>query len=103
MSIFEIIMLICFGAAWPLSIYKSYTSRSTAGKSAMFLVVILIGYVAGILHKIFNQYDAVVYLYLLNFLMVLTDLLIYLRNSHMAATPAPGHKGDVSGSAVSAK
>ncbi|WP_407305585.1 hypothetical protein [Desulfosporosinus sp. SB140] len=85
MSIFEIIMLVCFGAAWPLSIYKSYTSRSTKGKSLSFLIVILVGYVAGILHKIFNQYDAVVYLYLLNFFMVLADLLIYLRNSRIAA------------------
>lgn len=83
MSIFEILMLICFGAAWPLSIYKSYTSRSTAGKSASFLIVILIGYIAGILHKLFYHYDAVVYLYLLNFLMVLTDLLIYVRNTRL--------------------
>ncbi len=86
MSIFEIIMLICFGAAWPLSIYKSYTSQSIKGKSVSFLIVILIGYVAGMLNKIFNQYDAVVYLYLLNFIMVLTDLLIYYRNSRIAAT-----------------
>jgi len=86
MSIFEIIMLICFGAAWPLSIYKSYTSRSTEGKSALFLIVILIGYVAGIFYKIYGQYDAVVYLYLLNLIMVLTDLLIYFRNSRMVAT-----------------
>lgn len=98
MSIFEIIMLVCFGAAWPLSIYKSYTSRSTEGKSLSFLIVILVGYVAGILHKIFNQYDAVVYLYLLNFIMVLTDLLIYLRNSRLAAVPSK-----IAHSAVSAK
>ncbi|MDQ7095365.1 hypothetical protein REC12_17380 [Desulfosporosinus sp. PR] len=98
MSIFEIIMLVCFGAAWPLSIYKSYTSRSTKGKSLSFLIVILVGYVAGILHKVFNQYDAVVYLYLLNFFMVLADLLIYLRNSRIHAASSP-----TSPSAVSAK
>lgn len=103
MSIFEVIMLICFGAAWPLSIYKSYTSRSIAGKSALFLVVILIGYVAGILHKIFNQYDAVIYLYILNFLMVLADLLLYIRNSRLAANPSPGRKKEISRPAVSAK
>ncbi|AFQ45429.1 MULTISPECIES: hypothetical protein [Desulfosporosinus] len=102
MSIFEIIMLICFGAAWPLSIYKSYTSRSTAGKSVSFLIVILIGYVAGIMHKVFNQYDAVVYLYLLNFLMVFTDLLIYFRNSRFSTSNHPSKK-KVSHSAVSAK
>jgi len=87
MSIFEIIMLICFGAAWPLSIYKSYTSRSIKGKSVAFLIVILVGYVAGMLNKIFNQYDAVFYLYLLNFIMVLADLLVYFRNSRIAAAP----------------
>ncbi len=103
MSFFEVVMLICFGAAWPLSIYKSYTSRSTEGKSVSFLVVILIGYVAGILHKVFNQYDLVVYLYVLNFIMVLTDLLIYFRNSRIAATPFNRYKQEKSRTPVSAK
>jgi len=103
MSIFEIIMLICFGAAWPFSIYKSYTSRSTEGKSISFLIVVLIGYVAGILHKVFNQFDAVMYLYLLNFMMVLTDLLIYYRNRRIAATSTYRYKPEVSHSGVSAK
>lgn len=103
MSIFEIIMLICFGAAWPLSIYKSYTSRTTAGKSVFFLIVILAGYAAGILHKLFNQYDAVVYLYILNFMMVLTDLLIYFRNSRLSVSANHSSKHKRSHSAVSAK
>ena len=33
MSIFEIGMLICFGCAWPVSIWKSYHSKQNAGKS----------------------------------------------------------------------
>ncbi|HBV87235.1 PQ-loop domain-containing transporter [Desulfosporosinus sp.] len=103
MSIFEVIMLICFGAAWPLSIYKSYTSRSTEGKSILFLIVILIGYVAGILHKVFNQFDAVLYLYLLNFIMVLTDLLIYVRNRRIATHSPYRYKSEISHSTVSAK
>lgn len=103
MSIFEVIMLICFGAAWPLSIYKSYTSRSTEGKSMLFLIVILVGYVAGILHKVFNQYDAVLYLYLLNFVMVLTDLLIYIRNRRIAENSSYRYKPEISHSPVSAK
>lgn len=84
MSIFEIIMLICFGAAWPFSIYKSYTSHSTEGKSVLFLIVIIVGYIAGILNKVFYHYDAVVYLYLLNLVMVGTDLLLYFRNRRMS-------------------
>ena len=68
MSPFEIIMLICFGAAWPVSIYKSWTSRSVEGKSLFFLIIVLSGYIAGILHKIFYLYDGVIILYALNFL-----------------------------------
>ena len=81
MSIYEAIMLICFGAAWPFSIYKSYVSRSVEGKSALFLIVVLIGYVAGMLNKILYQFDIVFYLYVLNFLMVFADFVLYLRNS----------------------
>lgn len=80
MSIFEMIMLLCFGAAWPLSIYKSYTSKSVAGKSVFFLYVIMLGYVSGIINKLLYHYDWVVFLYVLNLLMVTTDLLLYYRN-----------------------
>ena len=80
MSIFEIIMLICFGAAWPFSILKSFRSKSNHGKSALFLAVILTGYIAGTLHKVFFNYDAVMYLYILNGIMVAADLGLYVRN-----------------------
>lgn len=74
MSIFEIIMLVCFGAAWPVSIYRSYVSRSTAGKSVGFLFIIGTGYLAGILHKLMFNYDPVIFLYILNSMMVFTDI-----------------------------
>ena len=80
MSIFEIIMLVCFGLAWPFSIYKSWKTREVGSKSLIFLLALLVGYVAGILHKIFFDPDAVVYLYALNGLMVATDMALYLRN-----------------------
>ena len=83
MSPFEIIMLMCFGAAWPFSIYKSYKSRSTKGKSVFFLCVILIGYIAGVVHKLLNSYDFVIYLYVLNTLMVSLDIILYLRNKNI--------------------
>ncbi|AZO94440.1 hypothetical protein [Halocella sp. SP3-1] len=86
MSIFEAIMLLCFGAAWPLSIYKSYTSRDNSGKSISFLYIILIGYIAGIIHKLFYNYDLVIYLYILNFLMVVTDIMLYYRNKGLSRT-----------------
>jgi len=78
--VFEILMLICFGFAWPTSIYKSLTSKSVAGKSELFLYIIIAGYLFGILHKIFNNLDFVVVLYAINALMVSFDLFLYYRN-----------------------
>lgn len=86
MSIFEIGMLMCFGAAWPFSIFKSYTSKSVAGKSPYFLLILMLGYVLGIMNKIFYNFDQVVYLYVLNLLMVSTDLMLYIRNVKMQKT-----------------
>lgn len=80
MSPFEIIMLICFGAAWPVSIQKSIRSRSTGGKSLAFLFVLLAGYAAGVVHKLFYSLDAVIVLYVLNFILVGVDILLYFRN-----------------------
>lgn len=80
MSVFEITMLVCFGAAWPVSIYKSLRTRAVAGKSLFFLLIVFVGYVAGILHKIIFQYDLVIFLYALNALMVGIDIVLYLRN-----------------------
>jgi len=79
-SVFEIAMLVCFGAAWPVSIYKSIRTRAVAGKSLPFLVIVFIGYMAGILHKLVFRYDLVIFLYGLNAVMVGIDIALYLRN-----------------------
>ena len=86
MSVFEIIMLICFGAAWPVSIIKSVRSKSIKGKSVVFLYIIASGYVFGILHKLYFNLDIVIYLYILNLFMVLTDLFLYYRNKRLYST-----------------
>ncbi len=94
MSIFEIIMLLCFGAAWPFSIYKSYKSRSVEGKSLLFLLVVFVGYVSGILHKIFYYYDSVIYLYSLNMIMVGIDILLYFRNRRLSISGSDSTRVD---------
>jgi hypothetical protein len=81
MSIFEIIMLLCFGAAWPSSIHKSWVSGTSKGKSLFFLIIVLAGYGAGILHKIFYNMDWVILFYVLNGLMVCIDMALYFRNA----------------------
>ncbi|QVK18665.1 hypothetical protein KHQ81_02835 [Mycoplasmatota bacterium] len=83
MSFFEIGMLICFGFAWPVSIYKSITSKSVSGKSVFFLYVILLGYFFGIVHKIYYDFNSVIYLYIINALMVFIDIILYYRNLHL--------------------
>ncbi len=81
MSIFEMVMLICFGVAWPSSIYKSYVSRTSRGKSLFFLLIVMAGYVSGILHKVFYSLDWVILLYLVNGCMILVDIMLHMRNS----------------------
>ena len=90
MSIFEIIMLLCFGAAWPVSIFKSMKARSTGGKSLLFLIVIMLGYAAGITHKLLYSPDLVVWLYALNVTMVLIDAGLWIRNRRFELTAGKG-------------
>ena len=80
MSPFEIIMLACFGFAWPFSIHKSFKSRQNNGKSLAFLYIVALGYVSGIIHKFLYNYDAVIFLYCANFLMVVADISLFYRN-----------------------
>jgi len=89
MSIFEIGMLICFGAAWPFSIWKSYRSRRNHGKSALFLIVVFLGYASGTCHKFFYAMDGVVILYILNGIMVAIDLGLYIRNRRFTREDEP--------------
>ncbi len=85
-TICETIMVLCFGVSWPLAIYKSYTSKSTKGKSPYFTMAIITGYVAIIIGKIviqdFHGWLAILkfVLYCVNLTMVSVDLSLYFRN-----------------------
>jgi len=78
----EILMLVSFGFSWPFNAVKSYRARTTKGKSLQFLVLILFGYMCGIVSKLtapsFKWY--VMFFYVLNFIMVSVDLAFYFRN-----------------------
>ena len=88
MSLFEILMLLCFGAAWPVSLWKSWTSRTNAGKSVLYLFVIVAGYAAGIVHKLLANPDLVICLYALNMTMVSADIVLSFRNDRLARRAA---------------
>jgi hypothetical protein len=83
MSLFEIIMLVCFGAAWPFALAKSWRSRQTGGKSLGFLVIVLVGYLSGVAHKWLHSRDPVIFLYALNALMVSADIVLFARNRRL--------------------
>ena len=78
-SVFEILMLLCFACSWPFSIVRALRTKVVIGKSPVFMSIIILGYVFGILHKVFYNYDWVVYLYLFNLLIVSFDLFLYFK------------------------
>ena len=80
-QIFEFIMLTCFGLSWPLSVYKSIKSHSTKGKSLVFIIAIIIGYISGIIGKIVGgQLTYVLAIYCFNLAVVSLDLALYFIN-----------------------
>ncbi len=80
-GIFESLMLICFGISWPISVWKSYTSHSTKGKSIVFTSAIILGYIAGICGKILGgNINYVLGLYALNLTFVSVDFVLYFVN-----------------------
>ena len=84
-KILETIMLICFGATWPFSIVKSWKARTAKGKSIGFLLVILVGYIAGIAKVILSDGFGGFLLipYSINFAMVACDACLYFRNARL--------------------
>lgn len=81
-SIFEIVMLLCFGFSWPMNLIKAYNAKTAKGTSLPFILLIIIGYVAGITAKIVTgQTNYVLAAYVLNLAIVLLNLVIYFRNS----------------------
>lgn len=83
-------MLICFGVSWPISIFKALRTRFVRGKSPLFMLLIVIGYSSGVIHKLLNPMTItglaryVIWLYALNLIMVTIDLILYYRFRHNA-------------------
>ena len=92
-EILEIIMILLFGASWPMNVIKSYKARSAKGKSITFLILIFVGYIAGIASKFTNEaYMAsfsskwyVLVFYFINITMVGVDIALYIRNRRLDA------------------
>lgn len=92
-DLLEALTIFCFGLSWPISIRKSYTSRTAKGKSLFFEVFLLIGYAFGIARKIIQTCNGssgfIFYLsfffYVLNFIEIAIDIGLYFRNVKLDA------------------
>lgn len=90
-EILEVIMILCFGVSWPFNVYKSIKTKTAKGRSLLFLILIIVGYIAGIVSKFISPaYMAsidttwyVLFFYFLNLFMVTVDLVLYFRNSRL--------------------
>jgi hypothetical protein len=92
LDLLEALMILCFGLSWPISIYRSYQSRTAKGKSLFFEVFLWIGYVFGIARKFLQLHigsglDFLFYLglcfYCLNLIEITIDMALYFRNTKL--------------------
>ena len=80
-SILETVMLICFGFSWPLNVIKAYKAKTAKGTSLPFILLIIIGYIAGIAAKVITgQINYVLIAYIVNLAIVSLNIVIYFRN-----------------------
>lgn len=85
----EAIMIFCWGLSWPISIRKSLVSRTAKGKSLVFEIFLVLGYICGIARKfiLIAQGEATDWLFYLSFVFyfinmtcVLIDIMLWFRN-----------------------
>lgn len=93
-DLLEALMILFFGLSWPISIYRSYVSKTAKGKSIFFEVFLWVGYIFGIARKLIQYFgasgkglDFLFYLglifYFLNIIEITIDMVLYFRNSKL--------------------
>ena len=85
-KVLEAVMIILFGISWPFNLLKSIRSKTTKGKSLLFLVLIDLGYIVGLTSKFFSTTFVwatdwwIFVIYSINFTLVTADLIVYFLN-----------------------
>ena len=82
----EIAMLCLFGCSWPFNIAKALRTRTAKGKSVVFEVLVIVGYLIGLFGKLYayRQTGTLAYsvwFYMADILMVSVDLVLYCVNA----------------------
>ena len=85
-EVLEAVMLICFGLSWPMNAYKNYKARTAAGTSWQFILLITLGYFAGIAAKfVSGTINWVLIVYFINVVCIAVNWAVYFRNCKLAA------------------
>lgn len=85
-KVLEALMIVLFGISWPFNLLKSIRSKTTKGKSLLFLCLIDLGYIAGLTSKFFSESFVwstdwwIFVIYCINFTLVTADLIVYFIN-----------------------
>ena len=90
---FEAAMLLCFSISWYWSIARMLRVRAAVGKSAVFVLMICVGYVFGIASKLMAWWSGgglspVVWLYGWNLLVTIFDLALVVHFSSRLSNKA---------------
>ena len=79
-ELLEFAMLFAFGFSWPFAIWRTWKAKRVDGKSPMFSAIVIVGYVCGIAaHLVEGTKMWLVPVYLVDVLLVSTDLALYFR------------------------
>lgn len=77
-EILELAMLVIFGSSWPFAIHRTYKAKRVDGKSPCFMILVIIGYLCGIAAHLADGTKLwLCWVYLLDILLVSTDLALY--------------------------
>ena len=87
----EIAMLCLFGCSWPFNIAKALKAKTAKGKSVGFELLVIIGYIIGLVGKLYayRQTGNLAYstwFYIADILMVSVDLALYCVNTRRDRT-----------------
>lgn len=89
-TLLEAAMLICFGCSWPLNLRKNIKARTAKSMSLQFIILIVTGYICGIIAKLIaNEWDAykifLFAVYIFNLIVVSANIPVYFRNKKLDA------------------
>ena len=81
-EVLEFAMLFLFGFSWPFAIARTYRAKRVDGKSPLFEMIVILGYLFGIAsHLVSGRGLWVIAVYLVDIALVSTDLTLYFHYS----------------------